>query len=80
MLNDLLADFVKSDAKWPLAVSNQRQEVIAFLFPRPGLPGKSPPKLSPEREAEVNSRLRNLEDSRDLRDYIATLDSSGGSS
>jgi hypothetical protein len=42
--------------------------------------GRPAPTLSPEREAELNERMKHLDDSRDLRDYIAELGSRGGSS
>lgn len=56
-----------------------RDEILGYLFPRPGGSGSAPPVLSPVREAELNERLNHLDEGRDLRDYIAKLDSPGGS-
>jgi len=77
VLTELLADLLKSRPDWPVPVSDRKNEVIAFLFPRPGGSSQTPPRLSVERETELNTRLKSLDDSRDLRDYIAELNSSG---
>jgi hypothetical protein len=80
LLHELLAEYTRPDGPWPAPVADRYREVVAFLVPRAGHPTGSPPKLSPEREAEFAERMGGLDDSRDLRDYIATLDSPGGSS
>ena len=80
LLHELLAEYTRPDGPWPASVAARSREVLAFLVPRPGGPGGSPPKLSPAREADVAERMKHLDDSRDLRDYIAKLGSSGGSS
>src|SRR5688500_7620435 len=80
LLRELLADYVQQGGRWPLPVSDRSNEVIAFLFPRPGGPAKLPPKLSPEQEAELNERLNHLDESRALQDYIGRLGTPGGSS
>src|SRR5215203_5516821 len=79
LLRALLVDYVQRDGLWPMPVPDQTDEVVAFLFPRPGST-RLPPKVSPEREAELNERLKHFDQSRDLRDYIAKLASPGGSS
>ena len=80
LLHELLAEYTRPDGPWSASVTERHWEVIAFLVPRPGGPEGSPPRLSPKREAEIAERMNHLDDSRDLRDYIARLGSSGGSS
>ena len=80
LLRELLADYVQQGGRWPMPVTDRTNEVVAFLFPRPGGSAKAPPKLGPAREAELNERLNHLDQSRDLKDYIAKLDSPGGAS
>ena len=80
LLHELLADYVRPEGAWPASVADRYREVIAYLVPRAGRPDGSPPKLSPDREAEAAQRMQNLGDSRDLRDYMTKLGSSGGSS
>jgi hypothetical protein len=80
LLHELLADYTRPDGPWPASVADRYREVVKFLVPGPGRPGGTPPKLGPEREAEIAERMNHLDDSRDLRDYIAGLGSPGGSS
>src|SRR5687767_4220350 len=79
LLRELLADYVERGGRWPMPISGRTDEVLAYLFPRPGGYAKTLPRISTEREAELNERLNHLDAASDLRDYIAKLDSAGGS-
>jgi hypothetical protein len=80
ILSELLEECARRDGPWPLSVTGPNHDLIALLLPRPGRRRRSPPELSPEREAELAERMTHLDDAVDLQDYIDSLDSRGGQS
>lgn len=73
---EALIETVRASA--PATRARLLRELLRDHLTRGGEPGKVPPTLDPRREAELNERLNQLDQSRDLRDYISKL--GGGSS
>ena len=75
---DRLIEAVRASS--PTTRARLLRELLADHVRRGAAPDRPPPRLSPAREAELNDRLRHLDDSRPLADYLAKLTGDGGSS